>query len=549
MKIKNKLLITVGALITFIFVIVGINFQTYQTLDNDSALINYSGRLRATSYRMSFLANVIVHEDQDAAVKAELEETMEAFETILAGIKNGNAELGLEKITHTPSIERLSHIEEIWTSKYKIVFDQVLNGDSVELSMPTHIEINEYVSEINKMVEGYSKYSSGKVMNAKVMNSVLSLIALLIGLLSLYFLNKGIKKPIASLTEDLKALSEGSGDLTKRIETSTKDEIAEMTHYFNDFVEDIHEIVMSIASVSAVLSKDMNAISTTTEELTKSTEMIAISAMDVAEGSSVQNDQLDALNKLSETLKNDIISVSDKASQTLSASEASQRSVEKGNAQVEAQSKELNEFAISIQEASKTVEDLNQSSGEIKAIVELIQNISHQTNLLALNASIEAARAGEAGKGFAVVADEIRKLAEETALSATQINDIVGGINENTYNVKESMDGLVGKTKLQESGMELLKNELIEILNRTTMTLEESKGIMAISTKVSGDFNSITDSVKSIQNVAANNSNNTQDVASAVEQQTAAFEEVSANISSMDEMANKLNDIVGVFKI
>ena len=81
------------------------------------------------------------------------------------------------------------------------------------------------------------------------------------------------------------------------------------------------------------------------------------------------------------------------------------------------------------------------------------------------------------------------------------------------------------------------------------MTLKESQGIMAITDKVSNDFNTISDTVKKIQDVAGHNSNNTQDVASTVQEQTAAFEEVSANINSMDQMANKLNDIVGVFKI
>ena len=549
MKIKSKLFITYGALIALVFIIVGVNFQTYKALENDAAFINYSGRLRATTYRMSLLAGTIATNDQDDRLKVELEEAMDIFDTLVAGIKEGNKELGLTRLKHVSSREKIDDMTSTWENTFKPIFNQVLSSGHLESTLQLNDDVRAYTLTINEMVNGYSAYSHQKVVNAKLINGILSMIAFLVGLISFYFLNKGIRRPIGFLTEDLKALAEGSGDLTKRIETISKDEIADLTTYFNDFVGNIHDIVMNISSVSTVLSGNMNSIADTTEELTRSTELIAVSSSHVAEGSLLQNTQLDELNRLAERLQGDIVNVSKKAAETLRSSEYSQQSAEKGNRQVETQSKELNDFSLSIEEASHTVEDLHKSSEEIKAIVELIQNISSQTNLLALNASIEAARAGESGRGFAVVANEIRGLAEETALSATRISDIVGNLNRGTSNVRSSMDDLVGKTRLQEASMDGLRRELREILDRSTITLEESKSIMEISLAVSNDFNIITESVHSIQGVSTNNTNNTQEVASAVQEQTAAFEEVSANITSMDEMANKLNDIVNVFKI
>lgn len=548
MKIKHKLLMTFGLLIILSFAIVGINFMTYQAMESDANFVNHSGKLRATSYKMAQLANVAIASKDETASKS-LEESMILFDAILNDVSLGNPEKGLNRLTHESTEAQLTEITQKWNETYKTAYLRIISdGDQVALSM-INAEVTDYVNRINSMVTGYSEYSSSKVAAAKLTNSILMLIALLAGTLSYLLLNKGIKNPISALIDDLKSLSEGNGDLTKRIEIYSKDEIADMTHYFNQFIGNIHEIVKEISQITHVVSENMSAISGTTDELTKSTELIAMSSMDVAEGSVLQNSKLDELNSLVEKIKMDIENVSHKAFQTLRSSEKSQESVLNGDRQVTLQSEELTLFVKSIKSASEQVEDLNQSSEEIRAIVDLIHSISSQTNLLALNASIEAARAGEAGRGFAVVADEIRKLAEETSVSAKKISEIVMSINHKTTTVKTSMDDLVDKTKIQEVSMETLKDELKEILNGSTITLNESKEIMDISTKVNKAFSEMTRSAKDIQNVAVQNSENSQDVASAVEEQTASFEEVSANISSINEMAEELTRIVGKFRV
>lgn len=548
MKIKHKLLLTFGTLIILSFVIVAINYFTYQTMESDANFVNEAGKLRATGYRMAQLSNII-SANADIQKATELENTIFMFDEILQDITLGNPSKGLSALSHDKTSVQLKSIINEWQTVYKPAFVNVKDSGDIESLKVINETIAPYVTAINEMVTGYSAYSSSKVTSAKVTNGILSFVALVFGVISFLFLNKGIRKPINNLIVELKALSEGNGDLTKRIEVKGKDEIAEMTGHFNQFLDDIHKIVIDISKISTVLSSNMSAISNTTEELTKSTEMIAVSSMDVAEGSVTQNHKLDGLNELVKKLKNDIEDVAQRAKQTLRSSEMSQESVVVGNEQVDIQSNELIEFVSSINEASNSVEDLNQSSVEIKAIVELIQSISSQTNLLALNASIEAARAGEAGRGFAVVAEEIRKLAEETAESAKKISGIVSSISHKTIAVKESMDGLVEKTKVQEASMGTLKKELKKILDRTALTLGKSQDILNISSKVNEDFTEITTSTKEIQGIAEQNSGNTQDVASAVEEQTASFEEVSANIGLINEMAGKLTQIVGKFRI
>lgn len=548
MKIKHKLIVTFGILIVLAFVIVAINFNTYQTLASDANFVNEAGKLRATSYRMAQLANMAVY-GEGIGTTEELGNAVKLFDEILTDISKGNPAKGLEVLNHAPTEDKLKAVVASWEETYKSAYLEVMNnGDSASLAV-INDSVKDYVSHINDMVTGYSAFSSGKVSAAKWTNGVLSVIAFVVGAVSFAFLNRGIRRPIQTLTEELKALSEGNGDLTKRIAIRGKDEVAEMTQYFNSFIGDIHGIVSDISKISRVLSENMNAITNTTDELTRATEMIAGSSMEVAEGSVIQNSKLEDLGNLVNQLKEDISGVSHRANQTLRSSEMSEESVIAGNAQVKIQSDELVSFVSSINDASQMVEELNRSSEAIKAIIGLIHSISSQTNLLALNASIEAARAGEAGRGFAVVADEIRKLAEETSESAKKINDIVSSIGDKTHNVKTSMDSLVERTKIQESSMETMKKELEKILTRTAITLSKSKDILEISSKVDGEFQTIIHAASEIHGVARQNAANTQDVASAVQEQTASFEEVSANISAINDMAGELSNIVGRFKI
>jgi len=548
MKIKQKLIIAFGILIVLAFVIVAINFNTYQTMASDASFVNEAGKLRATSYRMAQLANMAVS-GEGIGTTEELGNAVKLFDEILTDISKGNPTKGLEALNHAPTEDKLEAVVASWEETYKGAYLGIMESGDTDALAVINDSVKDYVSSINDMVTGYSAFSSGKVAAAKWTNGVLSVIAFVVGAVSFVFLNKGIRKPIQMLTEELKALSEGNGDLTKRIAVRGKDEVAEMTRYFNTFISDIHGIVSDISKISRVLSENMNAITNTTDELTRATEMIAGSSMEVAEGSVIQNSKLEDLGNLVNQLKEDISGVSHRANQTLRSSEMSEESVVAGNAQVKIQSDELVSFVSSINDASQTVEELNRSSEAIKAIIGLIHSISSQTNLLALNASIEAARAGEAGRGFAVVADEIRKLAEETSESAKKINDIVSSIGDKTHNVKTSMDSLVERTKIQESSMETMKKELEKILTRTAITLSKSKDILEISSKVDGEFQTIIHAASEIQGVARQNAANTQDVASAVQEQTASFEEVSANISAINDMAGELSNIVGRFKI
>ncbi|SMB78920.1 methyl-accepting chemotaxis protein [Desulfonispora thiosulfatigenes DSM 11270] len=548
MKIKTKIIVTFLLMIITVLSVVTVNYSTYQMLESDSSFINFSGRLRATTFRMAQVSNMIIFENNLTA-KKDLGEKIKTFDDIINNIQNGNDSLGLKPLKHEETKKSLEKIKNQWDERYKPAFMNIMEKEDETSLAIINTEIDTYVQEINELVTDFSLYSRNKVLTAKTINSVFLILALLIGILSILLLNKGILKPLKVLMNELKDLSSGQGDLTKRIKTNSKDEIGTLTNYFNLFIDDIHKIVQEIAKASNLIATDMNTIAITTHELTQSTESIAYSSQEVSDGSITQGNEieklLDLINKLQVELKN----VNQKANMTLGYSKETEHSVKVGNEYVFKQSQELTDFITAIESASQVVNDLNHYSINIREIVELIKNISGQTNLLALNASIEAARAGEHGRGFSVVADEIRKLAEETDKSASNINEIVKNMGMKSNDVNQSMDELVAKIKIQEDSMEGLENQLSLILANSNTTLIESEEIKQIVGIVLAEFENIKNASVVLSEISEANSNSTQDVAAAVQEQTASFEEVSANTNSISELATKLKEIVNKFAI
>ncbi len=274
----------------------------------------------------------------------------------------------------------------------------------------------------------------GLIERSEVMSKANTLawqIAIIVLVLAVLFAMLGkvfaklIVDPIVSVSDGLKDIAEGEGDLTQNLEVQGKDETASLAGWFNQFLSTIRSLVKSIIGAS-------EALQSTSQDSTR----VAQEMTDVAER---QREAVDMVSTAFHEMVATANEVARSCSEAANSADDGQRQVHTGQAQIVDATDSVSSLSGNLQQSANALHILEQDSQNIYAILNTISAIAEQTNLLALNAAIEAARAGEEGRGFAVVADEVRALAHRTAESTSEIDGMLGTLARRTQEVSKQM--------------------------------------------------------------------------------------------------------------
>jgi len=435
------------------------------------------------------------------------------------------------------------------------VYDPFLNDTIRFVAKPFHIGN----TNSNWMVlVGASEYHVLKEIRAITRFTIILAVIAILTTAVIFFIVLGyITKPIVKVTETLKDISEGEGDLTKTIPEKGNDEISDMSRYFNMTLAKIKKLIVSIKEHAATLSdtgndlaKNMVQTASAMNQITANIQSIKNRIMNqsasVTETNSTMEQITSNINKLNSYVEKQSASVA-QSSSAIEEMVANIKSVTDTLVKNSDSVNELNSASEighkSLEDAFSCIKEIAHDSEGLLEINEVIKNIAAQTNLLSMNAAIEAAHAGDAGKGFAVVADEIRSLAENSGEQSKTISKVLKKIKDSIDKINEITGSTLLKFEVINTDVKTVSEQEENIRNAMNEQNEGSKQILEavdqlndITNKVKNESEEMLDGSREVIQESQNLDHVTQEI-------TGGINEMVTGAEQINEAVNKVNEI------
>lgn len=378
---------------------------------------------------------------------------------------------------------------------------------------------------------------------------ILFAVVILISIISFFMVRSVVIKRINGMTDILKDISEGEGDLTKRVGIVSKDEIGSMSAYFDNFADTIHGIISSVREISSQIDGALEELTDSSNQSATAAEQVAQTVDEIAQGATSQaqstvegSEELVSLGELIEDNEKHMKLFTESSERINLLTQQGLKIIDKLTAITE-------ESSSAAKSVYQSINKTNESSEKISQASNLIASVAEQTNLLALNAAIEAARAGEQGKGFAVVADEIRKLAEETAASTNVIDEMIKNLQQDAAEAVDTMDSVGKILNEQFQNVETTNSKYREIADEINKSMKMVDIITEAGERMGQKKNGVLDTIQTLSAIAEENAAATQQVSASIQEQTASIEKIASASEGLKQSFLELQQLIKRFKV
>ncbi|WP_373230734.1 methyl-accepting chemotaxis protein [Cohnella sp.] len=361
-------------------------------------------------------------------------------------------------------------------------------------------------------------------------------------------LTRGLTEAIGGVTSTLRNIASSGGDLTRRIQVRSSDEMGDLAGAANQMLDGLQKMMKELRDSTAELAASAILLKQGADENARVSSEVSKAVEKVASGSETQVAQSQ---EISATMQETLDGLNQVAATTTGVSDAAQSTVsraEEGSELLRSTSGEIALVDTAFRSLQEVVRGLNHKSEEVREVIGYISEVANQTNLLALNAAIEAARAGEHGRGFAVVAGEIRKLADQTQQSAVQIGDTIGTMSSDIAQVATMFEQSAGQVFSAVSGMQNAEETFRDIVGKVGQLSADIVDVAASVEQMSAGSTSVVQSIQDISRITEETASFTEQVSAMTEEQLSSTEEMARTAENLSSMATRLKGLVGNFK-
>ncbi|MCF8777416.1 methyl-accepting chemotaxis protein [Vibrio sp. IRLE0018] len=427
-------------------------------------------------------------------------------------------------------LDRLVNLTQSWISLYEPIFKRpefaaAYYADNKEKIHDEFVLMRAQLKTLSNAIDDELMLLNQQYVERQnfVDNVILmGLVAVVISVSFAYWvIQRFVMKPMRQIQVAMRDIAEGEGDLSRRIDIRSHDELGELAHSFNQFTSRIHNTIDEVVAATQSVRSNMHLILQSTQKISQFSHGQQHESHTVAA----------AVNEMQATSQ----SVSDSASDAADSSSQASQQVAQAQHTVQQTVASIEHLASEIETATQVIHRLDSQVSNIASVLDVIRGIADQTNLLALNAAIEAARAGEQGRGFAVVADEVRSLASRTSDSTGEIQAMIERLQQGAQEAVAVMSRSVSSRE--------------ETLHKASYATDSLAQIGASILHMNDMNSQIASAATQQSTVSADINLNVQNIADSSKQMVSMVAQVQQACESLDSQCEQLDTLLGRFKI